>query len=113
MGVNADKQEDKERISISIHLNQVKLLNKEQDERKISTRSKMIRIILDEYFRLHRPEEGMEHLLVKIPGGLLDRSRQLIKRTDADGKKAPLFVDEEDMIREGLRMLIREYSSSR
>lgn len=113
MGTDEERQDDKERISISIHLTHLKLLNREQDAQGVSTRSKMIRIILDEYFERHRPVGGMEHVLATIPGGLLGQIRELNERCDASGNRAPLFVDEEDMIREGLRMLLREHYNSR
>lgn len=101
--------EDKERISVSIFPSQLEKLNKEQDIREISTRSKMVRLILDDYFKLTQPEEGAEYFFVKIPAGLLEEMRYLLNRKNSEGERSPLFVDETEMILYGLRKLLKDY----
>ena len=102
---------DKERISVSVYPSQLEMLDKEQDRKKISTRSKMIRIIFTEYFNIHQPVEGTENLVVKIPVGLLEQMRLLIYRENEKGKRSPLFLSEEEAILYALRLLLMEHFS--
>ncbi|MDP6156670.1 MAG: hypothetical protein QGH39_10990 [Candidatus Thermoplasmatota archaeon] len=104
---------DKERISVSVYPSQLDMLDKEQDRNKISTRSKMIRVIFSEYFNIHQPEEGTENLVIKIPVGLLDQMRQLIDRENDKGRRSPLFLGEEEVILYALRFLLMEHSPLR
>ncbi len=100
---------DKERISVSVYPSQLDMLDREQDRKKISTRSKMIRIIFSEYFNIHQPEEGTENLVIKIPVGLLDLMRQLIYRENEKGKRSPIFLREDEVILYALRLLLMEH----
>ena len=102
-------EKDMERISISILLSQLNLLDAEQDEKNVSTRSKMIRIILDQYFRSEEPEDGAIRVTVKIPMGVWSQMIGLIERTDRKGKPSPLFSDEEEVLLYGLRQLLEKY----
>jgi len=101
---------DKERISVSVYPSQLEMLDREQDLKKISTRSKMIRIIFNEYFNIHQPEEGTENLVIRIPVGLLEQMRDLIYRENDKGKRSPLFLSEEEVVRYALRLLLMEHS---
>lgn len=99
--------EDKERISVSIFPSQLEKLNLEQDKDGFSSRSALVRKILDEYFQLHQPREGREPLLLDLPSGLLEEMRALLDRRGKDGKKRPMYMDEEDIVRHGLRLLLK------
>ena len=103
-------EEDKERISISLSLDQLKKLNQEQDQKKISTRSKTIRMILDEHFKMHQTVDGTENVVIKIPAGLLNGMRGFIQRKDNRGKPSPLFINEEEIIIYALRRLVEKYN---
>ena len=102
-------EEDKERISISLSLDQLKKVNQEQDQKKISTRSKTIRNILEDYFKMHQNVDGTEKFVIKIPIGLLIEMRQFTERKDNRGKPCPLFINEEEIIIYALRRFVETY----